>query len=196
MIDLITEPEIIDVALDKIEKHQTEMMKRFFDVAGDSIDMVFLSDDMGSQESLLFSTDMWDRFLKDRMKRWCDFIHSYNKKVFYHSDGACEPLLKRLIDCGIDLFNPIQHVCPGMDMANLKKNYGDRLIFHGGVDNQKVLPYGTAQEVREEVLNCMATLGKNQEGYICCSCHNIQPSTPLENILTLINTVKNSSALI
>jgi uroporphyrinogen decarboxylase len=83
-----------------------------------------------------------------------------------------------------------------MDMAKLKKNYGDRLTFHGGVDNQKVLPYGTAQEVREEVLNCMATLGKNQEGYICCSCHNIQPGTPFENILTLIDTVKNSSALI
>jgi len=171
-------------------------MKRYFDIAGDSIDMVFLSDDMGSQESLLFSTAMWDRFLKDRMKRWCDLIHSYNMKVFFHSDGACEPLIERLIDCGVDVFNPIQHVCPGMDMARLKEKYGDKLIFHGAVDNQKIIPYGKVEDVRKETLNCMEILGKDRQGYVCCSCHNIQPGTPFENILALVDTVKNSGALV
>jgi uroporphyrinogen decarboxylase len=79
-----------------------------------------------------------------------------------------------------------------MDMAEPKADYGDRLIFHGAVEKQKVIPYGTAQEVREEVLHRMATLGKGQEGYICCSCHDIQPGTPFENVLTLVDTAKNN----
>ena len=83
-----------------------------------------------------------------------------------------------------------QHVCPGMDCAELKSKYGDRLIFHGGVDNQLVLPFGTAEDVRNETLQCLNTLGRGNTGYICCSCHNIQPGTPVKNILAMVDTVK------
>ena len=190
MIDLATESELVNTILDQIECCQTQMLQRFLDTVGQYVDMVFLSDDMGSQEALLFSTVMWDRHLKDRMKRWCTLIHSYGKKVFYHSDGACEPLLERLIDCGIDIFNPIQHICPGMDMDQLKRKYGNSVVFHGGVDNQSVLPFGTSRQVRDETHSCLAALSKGLQGYICCSCHNVQPGTPIENILVMIETVR------
>jgi len=75
-----------------------------------------------------------------------------------------------------------------MEMPELKQKYGDQIIFHGGVDNQAVLPFGTPQQVSEETLDCLQTLGKGG-GYICCSCHNIQAGTPVENILTMIETV-------
>jgi len=192
MIDIACEPELVDAILDRIEAIQTEMMTRFFKRAGHLLTLAFISDDIGCQTSLLISPDAWRRHLQPRMKRWCDLIHSFGIKVFYHSDGAMELMLGELIDCGIDVLNPIQHVCPGMDMAHLKKKYGDRVIFHGGVDNQSALPFGTPEVVRQETLDCLNTLGAGKEGFICCSCHNIQPGTPLENILTMVRTVRES----
>ena len=194
MIDLIDTPDMVTAILDKIEYCQTEMMKRLFERAAKHISMVFVSDDMGSQHGLIMSMDMWDKYIKDRMKRWCDLIHSYGIKVFYHSDGDVEPLIPRLIDCGIDVFNPIQHVCSGMDMVELKKKYGDKLIFHGAVDNQSILPFGTPEDVRKETLQCLESLANDKKGYICCSCHNIQAGTPVENIIAMVETVRNSSS--
>jgi uroporphyrinogen decarboxylase len=126
------------------------------------------------------------------MIRWCDLIHRWGLKVFYHTDGAARPLLRPIIDCGIDVLNPIQHACPGMDMAELKKEFGSQVIFHGGIDNQSALPFGTPQQVREETQRCLDTLGAGREGFICCSCHNVQAGTPLENILAMIETVQSS----
>ena len=124
-----------------------------------------------------------------------DLIHSYGLKVFFHTDGAVEPLLPRLIEAGIDVLNPIQHACPGMDCAALRTRYGDRLIFHGGVDNQRVLPFGTPDDVRAETRACMRTLGLGRQGYIVCSCHNVQAGTPLENVLAMVDTVKQEGAV-
>lgn len=191
LLDLMEAPDLANAILDRIEACQTEMMQRLFDRAAKDLDLVWTSDDMGTQQSLLISLDTWDKFFKDRMKRWCDLIHSYDIKVLYHSDGAIDPLIPRLIAVGVDVLNPIQHACPGMDMADLKRKYGDKLIFHGGVDIQSVLPFGTRQEVQQETLNCLEMLGTNNEGYICCSCHNIQAGTPVENIITMIETVQN-----
>ena len=92
----------------------------------------------------------------------------------------------------MDVLNPIQHACPGMDRAELKREFGARVIFHGGVDNQFVLPRGTPDEVRAEVEECLRTLGAGREGFICCSCHNTQAGTPVENILAMVETVHRS----
>jgi uroporphyrinogen decarboxylase len=164
---------------------------RYLDKTSQYIDLVFISDDIGGQNNLLMAPESWEYFLKPRMERWCGLIHSYGIKVFYHTDGASEKLIGPLIDCGIDVLNPIQHICPGMETAYLKKKYGDRVIFHGGIDNQHTLPFGTTEEVRMETLHCLETLGKGREGYICCSCHNIQAGTPVGNIVTMIETVKS-----
>lgn len=72
--------------------------------------------------------------MQPRLKRWCDFIHSHGLRVFYHTDGAARRLLGEIIDCGIDVLNPIQHTCPGMDIEELKREFGHRVIFHGGID--------------------------------------------------------------
>jgi len=190
MMDVALYPEMVHLILDYIEKIQTEMVSRFLDKAAQYVNMVFISDDMGAQQNLMMSLPMWDTFLKDRLRRWCDLIHSYGVKVFYHSDGAMYDLIPRLIEAGIDVLNPIQHVCPGMEMSRLKAEFGDKLIFHGGVENQSILPFGTAEDVRRETLDCLNTLGKDKQGYICCSCHNIQAGTPVENILMMVDTVK------
>lgn len=192
MIDLIENEDLVTAALDRIEGIQTEMMRRFFARAGQYLDLVFISDDIASQQSLLISPAMWERHLQPRLRRWCELVHAHGLRVFYHTDGAARPLLGRILDCGVDVLNPIQHACPGMDCGELKQEFGDRVIFHGGVDNQTVLPRGTADDVRAEVRECLRTLGAGRRGYICCSCHNVQAGTPLENILTMIETVQAS----
>ena len=191
LLDVLMYPDIVEAALDRIEAIQTEMMHRFLKEAAQYIDLVFISDDIGGQSNLLIAPETWFVYLGPRMKRWCDLVHSYGLKVFYHTDGAAESLIGPLIDCGIDVLNPIQHVCPGMETDKLKRKYGQHIIFHGGIDNQRVLPFGTPDQVKNETIHCLETLGKGMEGYICSSCHNVQAGTPIENILTLIETVKN-----
>lgn len=189
LMDTVAEPGFLHAALDKIAGIQGEMVRRFLTAAQGSVDMVFVSDDLGSQTSLLISPAAFEEFIFPRLKAWCELIHSFGVKVFFHTDGAAEPLIPRLIDAGIDVLNPIQHICPGMDCRSLKAKYGDKLIFHGGVENQHILPFGTPEEVAAETLKCLNELGP--EGYLPCSCHNVQAGTPLENILTLIETVKH-----
>jgi uroporphyrinogen decarboxylase len=192
MVDLIENPELVEAILDRVEAIQTAMMKQFFARAGKHLDLVFISDDIAGQQSLLMSPRLWQEHLQPRLKRWCELIHAHGLRAFYHTDGAARALLGPILDCGVDVLNPIQHACPGMDMAELKKEFGSRVIFHGGVDNQTVLPRGTVDQVRAEVQDCLRTLGAGGQGYICCSCHNVQAGTPLENILTMVETVKAS----
>lgn len=192
-LDLAESPALVDTILDRIEAIQTEMMREFFARARGHLDLVFISDDLGSQQSLLMSPRMWARHLQPRLKRWCEFVHAHGLRVFYHSDGAVRPLIGPILDCGVDVLNPIQHACPGMDRAELKREFGARVIFHGGVDNQFVLPRGTPDDVRREVDVCLRTLGAGREGYICCSCHNTQAGTPVENILAMVETVHRSA---
>ena len=143
LMDLAVNPDLVEYVLDRIEAVQTEMMHRFFKRAAGLLDLAFVSDDIGGQNGLLLSPKMWRRHLQPRLTRWCELIHAYGIRVFYHTDGGVGPLVEPLIDCGIDVLNPIQHACPGMDMADLKERYGSRVVFHGGVDNQRVLSFGT-----------------------------------------------------
>lgn len=190
LVDLLEDPDYVDAVLDRIEHIQTEMMKRFFARSATHLDLVFVSDDIAGQQNLLISPAMWRRHLEPRMRRWCNLIHSQGLRVFFHTDGAARQLIGPLIDCGIDVLNPIQHVCPGMGTAELKRDFGGRVIFHGGVDNQFALPRGTADDVRRETRHCLETLGAGRGGYVCCSCHNAQAGTPVENILAMIETVR------
>ena len=191
LMDTIACPEFLDATIERIDAIQTVMLERVLKELNDDLDIIFISDDMGMQNNMLISLESWQTFFRPRLKNWCDLIHSYGKKVLYHTDGTVLPLIPGLIECGIDILNPIQHVCPGMDTAVLKERFGKDLIFHGGIENQRILPMGTADEVREETSHCLETLGKGG-GYICCSCHNAQAGTPVENILAMIETVQST----
>jgi len=91
-----------------------------------------------------------------------------------------------MVKLGVDVINPIQHACPGMECEHLIEAFESRVAFHGAVENQHVLPFGTPEEVVSEVHSDIKTLGAHGR-YICASCHNLQPGTPLENILALYN---------
>ena len=189
LMDVIAAPDFLKAALDRIDAIQTAMLERFLSEMGDLIDIIFVSDDMGTQTGQLISTEAYVEHFKPRLERWCRLVHGHGKKVLFHTDGAARAFIPHLIDCGVDILNPIQHICPGMERSEIDRDFGARLVFHGGVENQKVLPFGTTKDVRNEAIACLETLGKNG-GYIPCSCHNIQAGTPVDNVLSMIETVR------
>ena len=152
------------------------------------VDMIWLGDDVGGQSSMLMSPKMWRRYLKPRMVELIASLHSINPqiKIAYHTDGVVYPIIPELIEIGIDILNPIQPMA--MDPVRLKKEYGDRLCFWGSMDIQQTLPFGAPDDVRNEVITRLKTMGKGG-GLIIGPTHNLQLDTPLENFWAMVNTI-------
>ncbi|MDP6379932.1 MAG: uroporphyrinogen decarboxylase family protein, partial [Phycisphaerae bacterium] len=147
----------------------------------------YVSEDMGSQEGLLFSPAQIHEFMLPRMKHMMDLVHEAGAFVFHHNDGAVRDILPDMIDIGIDVLNPIQWRCRGMEREGLKRDFGASIAFHGAMDNQYTLPFGSVGEVRHEVLDNLRILGAGG-GYILAPCHNIQAVGPAENIVAMYET--------
>jgi uroporphyrinogen decarboxylase len=177
-------PALAEAALERIYVIHERLIRRVLETVGSRIDFVYVAEDLGTQDSLLMSPAAFRRFLKPRMAGIIDMVHSYGVKVFHHDDGACRQLLPELIDMGIDVLNPIQWRCRGMDREGLARDFGGRLVFHGGVDNQQTLPFGTPEDVRREVQENVRIFRKCR-GYVVAPCHNIQANTPTANVLAM-----------
>jgi uroporphyrinogen decarboxylase len=177
LVDLVENPEIVEYCLDKLFNLAYQDTLRIFEAIPDRVDFSYVAEDLGGQENLLFSPGHIRKFLFPGMRRMIELIHSAGAKVFHHNDGNITKILPDLVGLGIDILNPIQWRASGMDRASLKKQYGNILVFHGGMDNQYTLPFGSAKDVEQEVLDNLALLGKGG-GYILAPCHNIQSVTP------------------
>ncbi len=186
-LDLLMYPEIVHYCLDKLFELAYQSTLRIFEAIPGMVNITYVAEDLGGQKALMFSREHIIEFLLPRMKRMMDLTRENGSYVFTHTDGAVRDVLPDLIGIGTQVLNPIQWVCPGMEREDLKRDFGDDLIFHGGVDNQRILPFGTVDEVRQEVLDNYATLGGGG-GYILCPCHNIQPVSPPENIVAMYET--------
>jgi uroporphyrinogen decarboxylase len=185
--DLALTPELARAIIGRLTNFQVEYLSRLFEAGAGKIDMTYIGDDFGMQDRLLVGLPMWREFFAPSYRKVVSLAKDYGLKVFCHSDGSIRELIPDLIEVGIDILNPIQTKCKGMVPGELKDEFGDRLSFHGGVDNQELMPFGTPAKVREEVLHLIDTLGRGG-GYIVAPCHNLQPVTPLENILTMYET--------
>ena len=186
-MDLALNPWIVHYCLDKLFDFAYETTRRIYEKIPGKVMISYVAEDLGGQEDLMISAKHIREFLLPRMKRMIDLAHSAGVYVFHHDDGACRPILPEMIEIGIDVLNPIQWRCKGMDREGLKRDFGDKLIFHGGVDNQYTLPFGTVAEVRQEVIDNLRILGKGG-GYILAPCHNIQVVGPAENVVALYET--------
>jgi uroporphyrinogen decarboxylase len=186
--DLVEDEPIVEAALERIHGIHTSLIRRCLEESGALIDFLWVSEDLGTQGSLLVSPALFRRFLKPRLQSMMELAHSYGVRVFHHDDGAIRRLIPELLEMGIDVLNPIQWRCAGMAREELARDFGDKVVFHGGVDNQHTLPFGTPEDVRREVAENMRLLGGGK-GYIVAPCHNIQPNTPTQNILALYETV-------
>jgi len=189
MIDLVLYPDIVQYGLGKLFDLAYDITLRIYESLPPNITPTFtyVAEDLGGQKNLMYSPRHIKKFLFPGMKRMIELAHSAGAKAFHHDDGNITKILPDLVALGIDILNPIQWRAEGMDRESLKYLYGKSIIFHGAVDNQYTLPFGTPEEVRTEVLENMEILGKDG-GYIIAPCHNIQPNTSTENILALYET--------
>jgi len=186
-MDLIVNPEMVHHCLDVLFELAYQNTLRIFETIPGAVSITYVAEDLGGQENLLFSKDHIREFLLPRMRRMMELTRQHGSFVFTHSDGAVREIIPDLIDAGTQILNPIQWRCAGMDRAALKRDFGDRLIFHGAVDNQQTLPFGSVEDVRREVVENIEILGAGG-GYMLCPCHNIQALTPPENIVAMYET--------
>ncbi len=185
LMDFLTDPERADAILDIPFRYHLRAAEK---LARMGVDMIWTGDDIGAQNAMLIAPETWRRFLKPRMARLIAALKRINPalKVAYHSDGCISPVIPELIEIGVDVLNPVQP--RSMDPLQLKKQYGDRLCFWGSIDEQQTLPFGGPEDVRNEVITRLRTLGRGG-GLIIGPTHHVQLDTPVENVQALVDAV-------
>jgi uroporphyrinogen decarboxylase len=188
---MVGNPEFAIALLTQITDLCKSMMGHFLAELGSNVDMVKIGDDLGTQAGLMISPKMYRELLKPLHADYIKFIkENTNAKVFFHTDGDVFDLVDDFIEIGVDILNPIQTSAGKMaNLEALKKRYGDDLIFCGAIDTQNILPYGSPDQVRQEVRRVINTLGPGG-GYILASVHTIMDEVPPENILAIVDAVE------
>ncbi|MCL4418392.1 MAG: hypothetical protein M1365_17190, partial [Actinobacteria bacterium] len=188
LIDMKTNKKFAEELLDKITEYQLSLAKRFIDMG---IDCVMDSNDFGTQENLIMSVDDWKKFIMPRLKKIWDLFKKEKIPVILHSCGNIIKIIPYLIEIGLDVLNPIQHV---MDPELLKKQFGKDIVFFGGIDSQNLLTNGNPEEIKREVKRYIQILGKDG-GYIIAPDQCLMSNVPVINILTLVKAIKEYSYL-
>jgi hypothetical protein len=168
-----------------------ENLARFHAVVGESIDVLYLcSTDFGTQASQFCSVATFDELFVPYYQRLNDWVHRHTTwKTFKHSCGAIDPLLPSLIRAGFDIMNPVQCSAAHMEPEHLKETYGRDLVFWGGgVDTQRTLPFGTADEVYDQVMGRCRIFSRDG-GFVFNTIHNIQARTPVANVVAMLKAV-------
>ncbi len=188
-IDSALNPDLLGALMDQILEIQMEMCANILAKVGGLVDIVVNLDDLASQDRLLVSLPSYSRLLEPRLAQFYDFVRSKtDARILHHTDGAAEPLFNSLIELGITAINPLQVSAQGMgDVETLKRKYGARLAFWGGIDTQHLLPHGSPSEVQQAVQDMIRILNVNG-GYVLTSVHNIQNDVPPQNIAAMFSS--------
>ncbi len=187
-MDMIENPDFCAALLDRTLAYWMDYMTGFLGEIGDLVDVIMIGDDLTGQHGPLFSPAFYRNVVKPRQKKLVQHIKSLTTaKVWYHTCGNCVEYIPDLLDNGVDILNPVQTSAAGMDPAMLKQRFGRDMVFWGGgCDAQHILPFGTPEEVREQVRRNMEIF-KPGGGYVFNGIHNIQADVPPENIVALFD---------
>jgi uroporphyrinogen decarboxylase len=191
LVDPLVDPDFTHHLLKRICDYDYAYHRRMFEACEGLIDVAQVTDDLGSQSGPMISLETYRTFYAPHHRRFIDLCKEFGIRVMHHDDGSMRAFLPDLVDLGIDILNPVQWTCPGMHMEELKADFGDRICFHGGVENQRILPFGSPEDVRAEVRHCIDALASDGTGYILCSCHNMPPNTPVENVLAMYDEARH-----
>jgi uroporphyrinogen decarboxylase len=191
MMNMVHHPDFAAALLRKITDVCKVLMGNFLRECGDLIDIIKIGDDLGTQSGLMISPKMYRRFLKPLHAEFIAFIKERtDAKVFFHTDGDVFDLIPDFIEIGVDILNPIQTSAGRMaNLEELKRRYGQHIVFCGAIDTHRILPYGTPEEVRQEVRRVINILGPGG-GYMVASVHTIMNDVPPENILAMVDAVE------
>lgn len=184
MIDMLEAPAFVDELFDRITAFNLAVLE---DGLRYDVDAVLFGDDWGQQRGLLFSPRLWRRFIKPRLALMYGAVKKAGKAVMIHCCGQVQELFPELIELGLDVFNPFQPDV--MDPYAIKRQYGDRLAFYGGMSVQHLLPHGTPQQIRDEARRMMDQVGCGG-GLIMAPSHDLPGDIPIENMVALIEAVK------
>lgn len=185
LVDMIEAPAWVEELMDAICQYQLAVLDEALKY---DLDGILFGDDWGQQTGLIFSPRLWRKFIKPRLSRMFAKVKETGKAVFLHSCGKIQELFPDLIEIGLDVFNPFQPEV--MDVVEIKRRYGKDLCFYGGVSIQKLLPYGTPQQIKKEVNYLIKEIGRDG-GYIVAPSHAMPSDIPLENILAFIDAIQN-----
>ena len=189
---LILDKSFIEYFLSKLEEKYLEEIERYLSRVGKYIDIIILGDDYGTQEDLQISIEMFRQLFKPHLKALCDFIKKRSDVyIFLHSCGAVSKLIPDLIDAGIQILNPVQTSAKGMSPELLKKKFGKDIVFWGGgCDTQRILPFGTLEEVENDVKKRIDIFAP-EGGFVFAAVHNIQQEVSPEKCLRLFDTARD-----
>jgi len=191
LLNMAKDPDFARAMLEKIADYCKQLMGHFLDELGDNVDIIKIGDDLGTQNSLLISPKMYRDILKPIHADFISFIKSRTKaKILFHSCGDVAPLIPDFIDIGVDILNPIQTSTGSIsDLPSLKKQFGKKMVFCGGIDSHRILPFGSVDEVRQEVRRVMQALGPGG-GCMIGAVHTVMNDVPPENILAMVDAVE------
>jgi len=179
-VKMYTDPAVVEAVTEHVVDFYLRLNAKWFDLIGDRMDAIFFGNDFGSQLDMLISPELFDKFVMPYFKRITGQAKSRGYKVVLHSCGAIDRVIPRLIDAGVDALHPIQANACGMDAVSLSKKYKDKLVFIGGVDTQDLLPFGTPEQVRDEVRRIKDLFGPN---FVVSPSHEaLLPNVSPENI--------------
>ncbi len=186
----VLETELFDYLIGRLNEVLDGFYDSFLQVVGPYVDVVEMAEDLGTNNGPMFNPDVYRKFLKSRHRSTIDMIKRLapNAKVMLHCDGAIRKFIPDLIDAGFEILNPIEGHLPGMHPAELKRDFGEDLVFQGGVDVKNVLNHGTVEDVRREVRLRIEQMGEGG-GYVLAPAHNFSNDIPLENMLAFFESV-------
>ncbi len=185
-IDFAENPEIVDILFEMTIGYHLAIAKK---LVRKGVDMIWIGDDVGGQNRMLISPATWRRFFREKMASFISSLKEINPavKIAYHSDGNILPIIPELIEIGVDILNPVQPA--SMDPAEVRKIAGRKLCLWGTIDEQFTLPFSDPEGVRKEVASRIFSAGR-EGGLILSPTHNIQLDTPIENYLSMIDTIR------
>lgn len=189
LTDIAMEPEIVHTLIDRLTEMYLSLNDKYFSQLNKSLDIWFFGNDFGSQMGMLMSEDMWYEFFYDNIKSLCQLAHSYGKKVMMHSCGGIAPIIPHLISAGVDILDPIQTTAKGMEPRVLEESFGGKIVFHGGVDTQQLLPFGTPEQVETESTSLIEIFSKNNS-YIFAPSQILSKDVPCENVDAMYKAYK------
>jgi uroporphyrinogen decarboxylase len=191
LLNMAMNPDFARVLLEKIAVYCKQLMGHFLDELGDNVDIIKIGDDLGIQKGLMISPQMYRDILKPVHADFIKFIKSRTRaKVLFHSCGDVAPLIGDFIEIGVDILNPIQTSTGSIsDLHSLKKRYGKNIVFCGGIDTHRILPFGNVEEVRQEVRRVMQILGPGG-GCMIGAVHTVMNDVPPENVLAMVDAVE------
>ena len=187
-----TKPDVVHAIIQHMVDYEVEATRRFLEAADGMIDITYFGNDFGTQRGLFVSPQMWCDFFRQPLKRYFDVSHEYGCKVMKHSCGDVRDIIPLFIEDGVDILDPVQVAAAGMDLAGLVRDFGGDICFHGGVDTQRTLPFGSTDDVRAEVRSYL-DLTRENGGYILCGSQDFIEDIPLDNILAIYDeNLKNT----